>query len=110
MYRVLLIDEDSNHATRLAHRLRECGLVVTMARSAAEAAGQLEQPLPVYDVAVVVAAAASEQSVSILRLFVQASIQLSLGRGPLFLFASRQKCSPQLRLRIEHLGARYVQA
>jgi hypothetical protein len=50
----------------------------------------------------------TEQWLVTLRRLVEASRQYSMCQGPLFLFASHRKCSPNLRLRIERLGARYV--
>jgi ActR/RegA family two-component response regulator len=108
MYRLLLIDQDSMHAERLATCLREHGLGVLIAESIEEAARRLQQRLPSFELVVVVTSGMTEQWLVALRRLVEASRQYSMCRGPLFLFASRRKCSPNLRLRIERLGARYV--
>lgn len=108
MYRLLLIDQDAIHAERLASYLRERGLVVLITESTEEAALRLQQRVPSYELVVVVALEMSEQWLGILRKLMQACRQFSVCHGPLFLFASRRKCAPYLRLRIERLGARYV--
>jgi CheY-like chemotaxis protein len=108
MYRLLLIDQDAIHAERLATCLRERGLAVMIAESVEESVRQLQQRLPSYELVVVVASGMPEQWLAILRRLVGACRQCSMCQGPLFLVASSRKCPPHLRLRIEHLGARYV--
>jgi ActR/RegA family two-component response regulator len=108
MYRALLIDQDTNHAERLAFRLRQRGLVVTIAESVSKAARHLEQRIPIYELVLVVAAGAPDQWLDALRSLVHASRQFGMFLGPLFLLISRSRCNPHLRLRIEHLGARYA--
>jgi ActR/RegA family two-component response regulator len=108
MYRLLLIDQDSMHAERLATCLRERGLGVLIAESIEEAARRLQQRLPSFELVVVVTSGMTEQWLVALRRLVEASRQYSMCQGPLFLFVARRKCSPNLRLQIERLGARYV--
>jgi len=108
MYRLLLIDQDATHAERLATCLRQRGLAVLIAESIEAAALRLQQRVPSYELVVVVALEPSEQWPGIIRKLVRACRQLSVCQGPLFLFVSRRKCSPDFRLRIERLGARYV--
>jgi CheY-like chemotaxis protein len=108
MYRLLLIDQDSIHAERLAICLRERGLAVVIAESIEESARRLQQRLPPYELVILVASCIPEQWLAILRRLVAACREQSLCQGPLFLFASRRNCSPHLRLQIERLGVRYV--
>jgi len=108
MYRVLLIDQDPDHAERLASRLRQHGLTDVIAASIPEAARRLQHRIPVCDLVLVAAAEISDQWLDTLRTLIDSSRQSLLSLGPLFLFTTRQECSPRLRLRIEHLGARYA--
>jgi ActR/RegA family two-component response regulator len=108
MYRLLLIDQDAIHAERLAACLRQRGLAVMIVESIEKAARQLQQRVPSYELVVVVASGMSEEWLGILRKLVQACRLFSMCQGPLFLFVARRKCSPNLRLRIERLGARYA--
>lgn len=107
MYRVLLIDENANHAERLVARLRERGLAVQVV-GLQQAARFLKQRIPVFDIVIFAVESTPECWLASLRSFVEASRQLSLAFGPLFLFASRQMCSSFARLRIERLGVRYA--
>jgi CheY-like chemotaxis protein len=108
MYRALLVDQDANHAERLALCLRQHGLTVSIADSVPEAARRLRQRIPTCDLVLVAASGMQDQWPEALCVLVRASRQLCMSLGPLFLFASRQKCYPRLRLRIERLGARYA--
>jgi response regulator RpfG family c-di-GMP phosphodiesterase len=108
MYRLLLIDQDATHTERLATCLRQRGLAVLIAESIDEAAWKLQQRVPSCELVVVVASEMSELWPGILRKLTRACRPSSMCQGPLFLFVARRKCSPNLRLRIERLGARYV--
>jgi len=108
MFWLLLIDQDANHAERLALSLRQHGLAVSIANSVSEAARKLQQRIPVYELVLVAASGMPDQWLEALCILVQASRQLCLSLGPFFLFAARQKCNPHLQLRIERLGARYA--
>lgn len=108
MYRALLVDQDMNHAERLASRLRQHGLVVSIADNVPAAELRLRQRIPTCDLVLVAASGTPDQWLDTLRILVQASRQPCLSFGPLFLLAAHQKCNPHLRLRIERLGARYA--
>lgn len=108
MYRVLLIDEDPNHAERLALRLRERGLVVLVTSGIPEAARQLSQRIPVFEIVIMAVEGPSERWLGLLRSLIEAARQSCITAAPLFLLASRRKHLPHIRLRIEHLGARYA--
>lgn len=109
MNRVLLVDQDANHAEHLAMRLRQHGLAVVIVLSIAAAVQQLEQRIPAFEV-VILAAEAPDRGIRALATLIASSRQSLFTSGPSFLFASRQRCSPQVRLRIERLGARHVRA
>jgi ActR/RegA family two-component response regulator len=108
MYRVLLVDQDTNHAERLALCLRQRGLAVSIADSIPESARLLRQRIPVCDLVLVAVAEMSDRWLDTLLSLIEASRQLHFSLGPLFLLASRQNCNPHFRLRIERLGVRYV--
>jgi CheY-like chemotaxis protein len=108
MRRVLLVDQDSDHAERLAARLRLHGLIVLIAPSVSEAIRRLQQRIPPCELVLVAASGTPDGWFGILRALIQASRQSCMCLGPLFLFASSVKCNPHVRLRIERLGARYV--
>jgi ActR/RegA family two-component response regulator len=108
MYRVLLVDQDANHAERLASRLRQHGLAVSIAEGIPEARRCLQRRIPPFELVLVVASEMPDRWLGVLRALVQASRQSCMCLGPLFLFVTPTKCNPHMRLRIEHLGARYV--
>ena len=108
MYRLLLIDQDCTHAERVATRLRHRGLAVMIAEGTEEAAYSLSHRVPAYELVVVIASGLPDAWLTTLRKLVRASRQQWTGPGPSFRFASKLKCAPQIRLRIERLGARYV--
>lgn len=109
MYRLLLIDHDTIHAERLAARLRQRGLVVTIVTSVEEAANRLQMRTLLYELVVIVGSGLPEGWLRILRRVKRACRPLYLLHRPLFLFVSNRKCNPHLRLRIERQGARYIQ-
>ena len=108
MYRLLLIDHNASHAEHLAARLRQSGLAVMITERIEEAARSLNQRIPPYELVVVIASGLPDEWVEILRKLVRASRQRCTGPHPFFLFVSRLKCNPHMRLRIERLGVRYV--
>jgi hypothetical protein len=108
MFRLLLIDHNPSHAERLAARLRQSGLAVTITERIEEASRSLNQRIPTYELVVVIASGLPDEWVGILRKLVRASRLRCTGPRPFFLFASRLKCNSRTRLRIERLGARYV--
>lgn len=108
MYRLLLIDQDEIHAERLATFLRRRRLVVTTTASIDEAVSGLRRRIPFYELVVVVASRSPEQWLAILRRLKRACRLSYFFHRPLFLFVSKRKCNPHMRLRIERLGARYV--
>jgi CheY-like chemotaxis protein len=110
MHRVLLVDQDAVHAERLASRLRQHGLVVLIPKSIPEATRRLKQRLPSCELVLVAALGIPDYWLAVLHSLVQASQQSCMCPGPLFLFVSNVKCTPHVRLRVEHLGARYVRA
>ena len=108
MYRLLLIDQNEIHAERLAMFLRRRGLVVTTTASIEEAERGLHRRIPSYELVVMIAAGSPEPWLTILRRLKKACTPSYLFHRPLFLFVSKHKCNPHMRLRIERLGARYV--
>jgi len=107
-YRLLLIDQNPNHAERLALYLRRRGLVVTITASIEEGEKGLRRRIPLFDLVVLVVSGLPEQGLAVLRKLRMACSKSYFFRRPLFLFVSTQRCNPRLRLRIERLGARYV--
>lgn len=108
MPRVLLVDQDSGHAGRLAALLGQRGLAVEVESSSLEAVGRLRERIPSFELVLVAASGMLEPWIGILRALVRASRQSCMCVSPLFLFIARTNCSPHTRLQIEHLGARYV--
>lgn len=108
MDRVLLIDENANHAERLAQRLRQRGLAVHIVSSIPEGSQILKQRISLFDIVLMAIETKPENWIDSLRLLVESSLQLNHSTRPLFLFASQQMCIPRTRLRIEDIGACYA--
>lgn len=108
MHRVLLVDQDSDHAERLAGHLRQHGLSVLIAESIPEAIYRLQQRIPSCELVLIATSGMPDPWLGALRSLVHASRQSCMCLGPLFLFISSVKCNPHVQLRIERLGARYV--
>ncbi len=108
MPRILLIDEDHDHAERLRRELAARRLEVIHAADYGEAAGQLRKREPLYDLAVLCMTGPARPWVTVLRDLQSACLQAGLLDIPLFLCVSRAYLGVDLHLQIERTGARYV--
>jgi ActR/RegA family two-component response regulator len=108
VYRVLLIDEDCQHAEQLSGQLQRRGVMVSLAKDVLEAEKQLRRTIHAYEVVILILADRSKPWLSILRRMLEASRQRELPIGPLFLCVSRIAREAEFQLQIEGMGARYV--
>jgi len=108
MYRLLLIDQNPLRAERLTEYLRRRSLDVTTTASIEEAVDELQRRTLSYELVFVIASGLPEHWLAVLKRLKRACRRSVLFHRPLFLFVSNRKCNPQLRLRIERMGVRYV--
>jgi ActR/RegA family two-component response regulator len=108
MRRVLLIDQQDQHASQLKAALRRCGFDVSIENQHWRAIQKLRQRVPECEFVVVVTTSALGDEVSLLRDLIEASQQLQQSGLPKFLLASCVRCTPSHRIQIAKMGARYV--
>jgi len=108
MRRVLLIDRSRENAVTLKTVLHHHGFEVHIEDRRWLAVQELRQPVPLWEFVVVVAGASSETDLAFLRELIAASQQFQQSGLPEFVFATRSRCTPAVRMRIVRLGARYV--
>lgn len=108
MPRVLLFDHLDEYTKKLKAALRLRKFDVSIEDQKVGVIHALQQHVPQWELVVIVARKAPEESVLLLREFITASHQVHQSGLPQFLFASFVQCSPSLRIQIAELGARYV--
>jgi hypothetical protein len=107
--RVLLIDcDDEDFSRGIADAICLLGFDVDITSGSGLAVQKLRKRVPQYDVALVIGKAAADADVKAVRELIHACNRFGNGDSPCFLFVSRSKGDPQIRLRIEQLGVRYV--
>jgi len=105
MPRVLLIDDDHDHASQLDHALRERGFIVTCVADGGEASTMLRHRTTTCDLVILCMAGRSGLWRESLRDLQQAAGFLEV---PQFLCVSRFHLGADLQLQIERMGARYA--
>ena len=108
MRRVLLIGTSRENTVPLRTALHHRGFEVHIEDQRWMAVQALRQPVPLWEFVVVVAGANSETDLAFLRELIAASQQFQQSGLPEFVFATRSRCTPAVRMHIVRLGARYV--
>lgn len=108
MPRLLLIDEDDNHAEQLSLRLVERRLTVTRAENSRAAIAQLRNREHLCDLVILCMADRSRPWLEVLRDLQHAGRQSGFRELPLFLCVSRVQFGIEFQLQIERMGARYA--
>jgi len=108
MRHLLLIDRSGENTEVLKSALRRRGFDVHVEDQQWRAVQALRQPVPEWEFVVIVAGSTPDNDATLLRELVVASQQLQQSCIPEFLFASRGRCTPTLRIRIAKLGVHYV--
>jgi DNA-binding response OmpR family regulator len=108
MPRVLLVDNDRDHAEQLGRELAERRLTVIRTGDSGAAIAQLRSREHLCDLVILCMAGRSRPWLEVLRDLQQASHQAGLREVPLFLCASRQQFGVDFQLQIERMGARYA--
>ena len=108
MTRVLLIDENADHAQQLGLVLAQRGLTVVRAADIEESIRNLRKPGLIYDLVILIMADRSRPWLKVLHKFQQACLQAAFLETPLFLCVAKLQFGPEFQLQIEQRGARYV--
>ena len=108
MPRVLLIDDDHDHASQLDHALRERGFIVTCVADGGEASAMLRNRTTTCDLVILTMAHRSGAWLTALRDLQEGCTQAGFLEVPQFLCVSRFHLGADLQLQIERMGARYA--
>lgn len=108
MNRLLLIDDDSDHAEQLGIILAQRRIAVTRVADIAEAIQKLRAGARAWEIVVLVFGDYSRPWFSVLHNLQEAAWHGALPEVPLFLCVSRRDLGIDFDLRIERMGARYV--
>lgn len=108
MAKVLLIDDDGDHAEQLARGLAERRLTVTRAADGEAAIAQLRNREQPCDLVILCMARRSVPWLEVLRTLQHAGWQAGFREAPLFLCVSRLQRGIDFQLQIERMGARYA--
>lgn len=108
MAKVLLIDDDSDHAEQLGQGLAQRRLTVIHAANSGEAIAKLRDREGTCDLVILCMANRSRPWLAVLHDLQQAGRQAGLFELPLFLCVSRLQLEADLQLQIERMGARYA--
>ena len=108
MRRVLLIDDDEDHAGLLGHALRERGFIVTRVANSEQAATTLRSRTTTCDLLILSIAHRSRAWLTALFDLQEGCTQAGFLEVPQFLCVSRLHLGVDMQLQIERMGARYV--
>ena len=108
MLKVLLIDDDGDHAQQLGRRLGERKLTVIRTADTGAAIAQLQNREHLCDLVILCMAGRSGSWLEALRDLQHASWQAGSREVPLFLCVSRLHFGIDFQLQIERMGARYA--
>jgi len=108
MNRVLLIDDDGDHAEQVGIILARRGLAVTRVAEIGEAIKRLEAGGSAWEIVVLVISDHSRPWFTVLHNLQEAAWHGALSDVQLFLCLSKQDLGTDFQLRIEHMGARYA--
>ena len=108
MPKVLLIDDDDDHASRLDCVLTERRCIVTRAADCGLAVAMLRTHATMYDLVILSMAGRSRPWLTVLRKLQESGGRAGFLEGPQFICVSRLHLGIDLQLRIEGMGARYA--
>lgn len=108
MRRVLLVDDDEDHAGQIDHALRERGFIVTRVADGGEASAMLRDRATPCDLVILSMAHRSRAWLTALRDLQEGCTQAGFHEAPQFLCVSRVHLGADLQLQIERMGARYA--
>jgi DNA-binding response OmpR family regulator len=108
MHRVLLIDDDEDHAGHLDGVLTERGFIVIHVADHRQATAMLRNRTTVCDLVILSMAHRSRAWLTVLRDLQEAGTQARFLEVPQFLCVSRFHLGADLQLQIERMGARYA--
>jgi hypothetical protein len=108
MTRVLLIDENADHARQLGSELAQRQLTVVREADVVDAVRNLRKSAIVYDFVILIMADRSRPWLRALHGLQQAGQQKGFFELPLFLCVSRLHLACEFQVQIERMGARYV--
>lgn len=108
MIRILLVDDDEDHAFQLNRFLAQRGCLTTRAEPNLNAIDLLRNAVPGWDLVILVLTDRLRPWLRILYNLQQAAAQDKLFQKPLFLCVSRLRWTFEFELQIEQMGARYA--
>lgn len=108
MSRLLLVDDDSDHAERLGIILTQRGFAVTRVAEIGEAIKRLQAGAYTWEIAVLVIGDHSRPWFTVLHKLQEAAWHGAMPEVPLFLCVSKQDLGTDFQLRIERMGAHYA--
>jgi len=108
MLKILLIDEDGEHAEQFGHELARRRLDVIRAIDCGEALARLRNREHICDIVILSMTGRSRPWLEVLRDLQQAGHQAGLHEVPLFLCVSKLRLEIDFQLKIERMGARYA--
>jgi DNA-binding NtrC family response regulator len=108
MLKVLLIDEDGDHAEQFGRELAQRRLAVIRAAHCGEAVARLRNREHICDIVILSMTGRSRAWLAALNDLQQAGLQAGFLEVPLFLCTSRQQFGVDFQLQIERMGARYA--
>jgi ActR/RegA family two-component response regulator len=108
MSKLLLIDDDSDHAGRLGIILAHRGFAVTRVAEIGEAIKRLQAGAHAWEIVMLVIGDLSRPWVTVLHNLQEAAWHGVMHEVPFFLCVSKRDLGTDFQLRIERIGVRYA--
>ena len=108
MNRLLLVDDDSDHAGRFGIILAQRGFAVTRVAEIGEAIKRLQAGAHAWEIVVLIIGDLSMSWLTALHNMQEAAWHGAMPEVPFFLCVSKRELGTDFQLRIERIGARYA--
>ncbi len=108
MTRVLLIDDNADHAEQAGIILARRGLAVTRVTNIADAIDRLQAGARTWEIVMLVVDDLARPWTTLLNSLQEAAWQRAMPEVPLFLCVSKRDLGADFQLRIERMGAHYA--